>query len=196
MGPMRILAVLAVAVSVFASCTSQAPLPPGAIRIPTDETLTNAATSGTLCVGSTVPPFVGTLEGDPSDAVWPVWLRAEDGHRMYMTWPRGFSVRFDPDATLLDETGTPVLYAGSPFTFQGVAHDPSKGTRDEPYLADGAWETGLASLDHCYHRPAELVRDVRPLIVTIGIALALAFALSLVLTGGPSGDIDGSMRHA
>lgn len=183
MNHVRGLAMLAVAVSVFGSCTSQAPLPPGAIRIPTDQTLTNAATSRTLCIGSTVPAFVGILEGDPSDPAWPVWLRAEDGHRMYMTWPKGFSVRFDPDATLLDENGSPVLHAGSPFTFQGVAHDPSEGTRDRPYLAAGAWETGMARVGHCYHRPVDLVRDVRPVIVTIGIALALAFALSLVLTG-------------
>jgi hypothetical protein len=179
----RTLAKFALAVSLFGGCTARVPLPSGAIRIQTDESLVNAATSGVLCVGSSVPPFIGILEGDPSDLAWPVWLRAEDGRRMYITWPKGFSVRFDPAAVLLDETGTPVLYAGSPFTFQGVAHDPSTGTRDEPYLASGGWETGLARVGHCYHRPAELVRDVLPLIVTIGIALVLAFALSLVVTG-------------
>jgi hypothetical protein len=102
---------------------------------------------------------------------------------MYVTWPRGFSVRFDPDATLLDENGKVVLEVGSPFTFEGVAHDPSKGTREEPYVAEGLWETGLARAPHCYHRPAEMIRDVRALIATLGIALVLAFAIALVLTG-------------
>jgi hypothetical protein len=71
---------------------------------------------------------------------------------MYMRWPGGFSVRFDPDATLLDETGTVVLHAGSPFTFEGVGHDPAGGTRDQPYVAEGLWETGLARVPHCYYR--------------------------------------------
>ena len=174
---------LAVTMSVFGGCTGQVPLPSGAIRVPTDETLVNATASGILCVGSTVPPFVGILEGDPSDLAWPVRLRAEDGRRMYITWPKGFSVRFDPHATLLDETGAPVLYAGSPFTFEGVAHDPSKGTRDEPYLAAGAWETGLARVGHCYHQPAGLVGDMRGLLAAFAIALALTFGTALVLTG-------------
>lgn len=177
------LATLAVTLSVLEGCAAQAPLPSDAIRVPTDEGLVNATASGILCVGSSVPPFVGILEGDPSDAAWPVWLRAEDGRRMYMTWPKGFSVRFDPDATLLDETGVPVLRDGSAFTFEGVAHDPSKGTREEPYLAVGAWETGLASVAHCYYRPAEIIRDARALIAALGIALVLAVALALVLTG-------------
>lgn len=174
---------LALTLGVLGSCAGGAPLPSGAIRVPTDDALVNATASGILCVGSSVPPFVGILEGDRSDADWPVWLRAEDGRRMYMTWPKGFSVRFDPDATLLDETGMPVLHAGSAFTFEGVAHDPSKGTREEPYLAAGGWETGLARVPHCYHRPAEMIRDVRALIAALGIALVLAFAIAFVLTG-------------
>lgn len=136
----------------FAGCASRASLPPGAIVVPTDDGLVNAMTPGVVCVGNSVPPFIGILEGDPMDTAWPVWLRAEDGRRMYITWPGGFSVRFDPDATLLDENGKVVLEAGSPFTFQGVAHDPSKGTREEPYVAEGLWETGLARAPHCYHR--------------------------------------------
>ena len=181
-------ATLAVVAVLATGCTSHAPLPSGAIHVPTDEGLVNAATSGILCVGSTVPPFVGILEGDSSDLAWPVSLRAEDGRRMYITWPRGFSVRFEPDAVLLDETGTPVLYAGSPFTFHGVAHDPSRGTRDEPYVADGAWETGLARVGHCYHRPADMVRDFGGLIAAFGIALVLSVGMALVLTGCRSAD--------
>jgi hypothetical protein len=154
---------LAVTMSLFGGCTGQVPLPSGAIRVPTDETLVNATASGILCVGSTVPPFVGILEGDPSDLAWPVWLRAEDGRRMYITWPKGFSVRFDPYTTLLDETGAPVLYAGSPFTFEGVAHD--------------------ARVGHCYHQPAGLVGDMRGLLAAFAIALALTFGTALVLTG-------------
>lgn len=136
----------------LAGCATRISLPPGAIAVRTDDGLVNVMTAGVLCVGSSVPPFVGIVEGDPLDAAWPVWLRADDGRRMYVTWPRGFSVRFDPDATLVDENGKVVLEAGSPFTFQGVDHDPSRGTREDPYIAEGAWDTGLARAPHCYHR--------------------------------------------
>jgi hypothetical protein len=128
----------------------RASLPPGAMAVRTDDSLVSAARSGGLCTGTSVPPFVVVLEGDPSDRAWPVWLRAEDGRRIYIVWPAGFSVRFDPDAILLDETGAPILHAGSPLRFEQGAPGPSDGTGDRPYVAAGGWDTGLAEAPHCY----------------------------------------------
>lgn len=129
----------------------RASLPPGAIAVPTDENLMSSEGTGVLCtLSATIPPVVGVLVGDASDTAWPVWLQAEDGRRMYIRWPRGFSVRFDPDATLLDETGAVFLFAGSPLILGQVGADPAKGTKDRPYVAAGIVETGLARKEHCY----------------------------------------------
>jgi len=69
---------------------------------------------------------------------------------MYIRWPRGFSVRFEPDATLLDETGAVFLMAGSPITLAQVSADPAAGTKDHPYVAAGLVETGIGHEEHCY----------------------------------------------
>jgi hypothetical protein len=96
-----------------------------------------------------VPPLGGVLEGDATDLTWPVWLQAEDGRRIYVVWPRGFSARFDPDATLLDETGKPIVLAGSPVGLQQT-RPGDEGTKERPYLASGLWDSGLARQGHCY----------------------------------------------
>ncbi|HLY14663.1 MAG TPA: hypothetical protein VKR24_09945 [Candidatus Limnocylindrales bacterium] len=140
-------------------CSTLPPLPPrpsGAIAVPTDENLVSSAESAQsgihiLCtLSAAVLPVVGVLAGDRSDAAWPVWLRALDGHQVYVRWPRGFSVRFDPAATLLDENGAVFLLAGSPITLAQVDADPAGGTKDRPYLASGIVETGLGHQEHCY----------------------------------------------
>jgi hypothetical protein len=146
-------ATFVVAVSLLGGCTAHAPLPSGAIRVPTDDALVSFESQGILCgisSGRDTPP-TGVLDGDASDQAWPVWLLAEDGSRRYVLWPRDFSVRFDPDPTLLDETGKPVLYAGSPATIAYPPTDPTSGTKDRPYVAE-SFETGLIHLAHCYTR--------------------------------------------
>ena len=119
--------------------------------MPTDENVVSSADAGILCtLGAVIPPVVGVLEGDASDAAWPVWLRAEDGRQMYIRWPRGFSVRFNPSPTLLDESGAVFVYAGSPVTLAQVGPDPSFGTKEHPYPARGLIETGIGHAEHCY----------------------------------------------
>ena len=119
--------------------------------MPTDENLLSSEQAGILCnLSAAIPPVVGLLEGDRSDSAWPVWLQAPDGHRMYVLWPRGFSVRFDPSATLLDENGSTFLSAGSLVTLGQVAADPAHGTKDRPFVAGGLVETGLGHEEHCY----------------------------------------------
>ena len=136
---------------VLASCSAAAPLPSGAIAVPTDENVVSSTGTGILCtLGAVIPPVVGVLEGDAYDAAWPVWLRAEDGRQMYIRWPRGFSVRFNPSPTLLDESGAVFVYAGSPVTLAQVVMDPAFGTKDHPYPARGLIETGIGHAEHCY----------------------------------------------
>jgi hypothetical protein len=182
MHAMHRVAMLAAAVSLSVSCTTHAPLPSGAIRVPTDDDLVSFGSQGIMCGFATDPglPPTGVLEGDPSDSTWPVWLRAADGNRRYVVWPRDFSVRFDPDATLLDEKGVPILYAGSPATVASQTADPASGTRERPYAA-GSFETGVSNLPHCYNRPAPFVADPRPLIAAVGVALLLTFGIAVVL---------------
>jgi hypothetical protein len=123
-------------------------LPAGAMAIPTDPSLVSAADSGILCNASAVIPHVeGYLRGDPSDAAWPVWLEVADGHRQYVLWPPGFSVRFTPDPELLDELGTLALTRVLPFELGQVGAGPGLGTKDHPYVAGGLWSTS-----RCYHR--------------------------------------------
>ena len=146
--PAIAIVILAVALS---GCTTVVPLPSGAVAVPTDENLVSSEQAGILCnLAAVIPPVVGVLEGDPSDSAWPVWLQAADGHRMYVLWPRGFSVRFDPTPTLLDEHGATFLSAGSPVTLGQVAADSALGTKDRPYVAGGLVETGLGGEQHCY----------------------------------------------
>jgi hypothetical protein len=135
----------------LSGCSTAAPLPSGAIAVPTDQNVVSSAESGILCtLGAVIPPVVGVLMGDPSDPAWPVWLQAADGHPMYIRWPRGFSVRFDPEATLLDETGAVFLLSGSPITLAQMGPDPAGGTKDQPYVVAGLVETGLGHEEHCY----------------------------------------------
>ena len=149
------MALVAVAL-VLGACSTKPPLPSGAVAVPTDANLVSSAESAQsgmhiLCnLSAAVPPVVGLLAGDHSDPAWPVWLQAADGHPMYIRWPRGFSVRFEPDATLLDETGAVFLMAGSPITLAQVSADPAAGTKDHPYVAAGLVETGIGHEEHCY----------------------------------------------
>jgi hypothetical protein len=141
---------------ILLGCSAPAALPSGAITVPTDENLVSSAESGILCTASAViPPVVGVLEGDPSDVAWPVRLRADDGRRMYILWPRGFSVRFDPSATLLDEAGATFLHAGDPLVLGQVGADPAHGTKDRPYLARGLMGGAVShAWERCYqHKP-------------------------------------------
>ena len=145
------VAIVITALTLGGCASGPPPLPPGAIPVPTDENLLSSAQAGILCnLAAAIPPVAGVLEADRSDPTWPVWLQAADGHRMYVLWPRGFSVRFDPMATLLDENGSTFLTDGSPITLGQVAADPAGGTKDRPYVAAGLVETGLGHEEHCY----------------------------------------------
>jgi hypothetical protein len=148
------VAALAIASILLASCTAATPMPSGAMALRTDENLVPSSVSGVLCgLNGTLPQVSGVLEGDPSDEAWPVWIQTATGRRMYVVWPKGFSVRFNPTATLLDQEGTPILHDGSPLTLGQFSDDPATGTRDHPFVAVGAWSTGLGNVWRCYTYP-------------------------------------------
>jgi hypothetical protein len=149
------ISAIALVIAGCAAGASRPVLPTGALVVPTDENLLPSAQSGVLCtLGAVLPPVKGVLAGDTADAAWPVWLDDAAGRRLYVLWPRGFSVRFDPVASLLDETGTPFAIAGSEVTLEQVGPDPAKGTTERPYVAEGLSATGLGHVQHCYtYRP-------------------------------------------
>lgn len=82
-------------------------------------------------------PVVGQLAGDPGDPREPVWLERADGTRLSVVWPAGFSVRFEPDATLYDEQGRAVARAGDTVTLWQVPVIAASGSFDDPYFAAG-----------------------------------------------------------
>lgn len=82
-------------------------------------------------------PVIGRLEGDPEDPQEPVWLTRADGTRLSVVWPVGFSVRFEPEATLYDEQGRVVARAGESVELGQVSVTKAKGSFEDPYYAAG-----------------------------------------------------------
>jgi hypothetical protein len=93
-----------------------------------------------------VDPVTGVLDGHPTDRER-VWLNAGDGRRLSVVWPKGFTVRFEPHAVLVDEGGGAVARAGDPVVFGQVNFGEHQGTFADPYFARGIVFRG------CYPRP-------------------------------------------
>jgi len=93
-------------------------------------------------------PVIGQLAGDPGDPREPVWLERADGTRLSVVWPAGFSVRFEPDATLYDEQGRAVSRAGDTVTLWQVPVTAASGSFDDPYVAAGILRFG--GIGGCY----------------------------------------------
>lgn len=91
-------------------------------------------------------PVIGRLEGDPEDPQEPVWLSRADGTRLSIVWPAGFSVRFEPEATLYDEQGSVVARAGESVKLNQVSLTEATGSFEDPYYAAGIL------FDGCYPR--------------------------------------------
>lgn len=91
-------------------------------------------------------PVIGEIEGDPEDPEEPVWLTRADGTRLSIVWPAGFTVRFEPDATLYDELGRVVARAGDAVKLNQVSIAEATGTFEDPYYAAGIL------FDGCYPR--------------------------------------------
>lgn len=89
---------------------------------------------------ASVPGVTGMLHGDPT-ATPPVWLE-HDGRRLYIRWPAGFRLMFDPQAVLYDTRGSMVGREGETVRLPQVNLNEHAGTLDDPYLAHGDVGTG------------------------------------------------------
>jgi hypothetical protein len=67
----------------------------------------------------------------------PVWITTDDGRNLSVIWPAGFSVRFEPDAALYNESGVVVAKAGQPIELGQTTWTSATGSYDDPYLASG-----------------------------------------------------------
>ena len=84
-----------------------------------------------------VDPVAGSLQGDPAGRPDTVWLEGKDGRHLSVVWPGGFTVRFEPDVTLVDDHGKAVASAGDTVTLGQVRADSHAGTFVDPYIASG-----------------------------------------------------------
>ena len=85
-----------------------------------------------------VDPVAGNLEGDPAGRPDPVWLQGPGGRHLSVIWPGGFTVRFEPTVTLIDDHGKVVARVGDKVTLGQVRPDSHAGTFADPYIASGA----------------------------------------------------------
>lgn len=91
-------------------------------------------------------PVTGRLMGDPKDQREPVWLERDDGTRLSVVWPAGFTVQFEPELALHDEQGRVVARNGDQVTLDQVPVTEASGTYEDPYYAAGIL------FDGCYPR--------------------------------------------
>jgi hypothetical protein len=91
-----------------------------------------------LCPASQgVDPVVGTFDGDLLADGDKAWLVAADGRRLYVVWPQGFTLSFQPSPTLRDEGGRVVAEKDTLVTLPQVNRFDHSGTMDDPYIALG-----------------------------------------------------------
>ena len=92
-----------------------------------------------LCPASiAVDPVVGELAGDPNASGDQSWLTTKDGERLYIVWPQGFSLSFEPGPVLRNERGRVVAEAGTKVTLSQVNRFDHAGTTGDPFLALGS----------------------------------------------------------
>ena len=98
-----------------------------------------------LCtLSEAVDPVVGTFRGDLLADGDKSWLEAADGARLYVVWPQGFALSFQPSPTLRDEGGKVVAEQDTAVTLAQVNRFDHAGTMDDPYVAVGTL------FDRCY----------------------------------------------
>lgn len=124
--------IAAAALMAVGACSS-----PRDITRQSDGLLTSGLTRTDICSAvAAADPVDGTLEGQIGTND-PIWILAADGGRLSVAWPRGFSVRFEPDAVLYDDRGAPVANAGDHVSLGQVSRTGHSGTPEDPYLASG-----------------------------------------------------------
>ena len=92
-----------------------------------------------LCPASrAVDPVIGTFDGDSLADSDKLWLVAADGGRLYVVWPRGFTLAFERGPTLRDEEGRVVAEQDTSMTLPQVNRFDHTGTLHDPYVARGS----------------------------------------------------------
>ena len=84
-----------------------------------------------------VHPVSGILRGDPDDRQEPIWLEGNAGTRLSVVWPAAFTVSFEPDVVLRDESGVVVASANDRVELGQVDAFAHAGTFGDPYIASG-----------------------------------------------------------
>lgn len=106
---------------------------------------TYPARQPTLCtLSQAVEPVVGTFDGDVLADGDKSWLTAKDGDRLYVVWPQGFALSFQPGPTLRDQDGKVVAEKDTSVTLGQVNRSDHSGTMADPYIVLG-W-----LFDGCY----------------------------------------------
>jgi hypothetical protein len=81
---------------------------------------------------------IGSLEGS-ADNPDRVWVATPDGRRVFLIWPHGFTVRFEPDAVLYGPSGVVIARAGD--SIEILQEVPEQGASpDDPMLV--TWVNG------------------------------------------------------
>jgi hypothetical protein len=87
-------------------------------------------TSENAACGVTDAYPIGSLEGSANDPDR-IWIVAPGARRVFLIWPYGFTVRFEPDAVLYGPSGVVVARAGDPIEIN--LEVPEQGaTREDP----------------------------------------------------------------
>lgn len=123
---------LIVAVSLGACGASPVPAPP----LRTFSVLKQNGMPMLCTLGQPIPPVVGVLAGSSADPET-VWLQVAGGARLSLTWPAGFTVRFEPGAVIYNENAKAVVKAGETLQLQARIGEHA-GTLADPYPVSGA----------------------------------------------------------
>jgi hypothetical protein len=108
---------------------------------------TYPARQPTLCTLSlAVEPVVGTFNGDVLADGDKSWLVAADGNRLYVVWPQGFTLSFQPGPLLRNDGGKVVAQKDTLVSLEQVNRFDHSGSMDDPYIAMGSL------FDRCYVR--------------------------------------------
>jgi len=114
-----------------------APAVGAGLSVVTDPSIRGAHEGEVCAAGAYLPPVAGVLIGQASAPPQYVWLRSDGGESVYIAWPSGFTVRFAPEAQLLDEAGQVFAKAGDRIELPSVDPAAHAGTKDDPYPAVG-----------------------------------------------------------
>jgi hypothetical protein len=100
---------------------------------------TYPATQPTLCTLSlAVDPVVGAFDGDVLADGDKSWLVSAEGDRLYVVWPQGFTLSFQPGPTLRDDSGKVVAEKDTLVTLAQVNRTDHSGSMNDPYVALGS----------------------------------------------------------